>query len=408
MQKTNNKHVINFCKWKGFIKKMKVYIIICNDKIAPFNRPVPELLIGNLSIRDHYTMCIASLGLDCEYKDSPSHIDDLRDHIVLNGDTFVTRTLLKEFIERSKNMTASTVCAVRKGNYTAKTIAASQNVLDKGDSLQYGLKYVRPSSKEKEEPVLFDLDESAQTLVFPEHMCVGGKYLAPYDTRMIVHIHHWANLWSANLIYILACLKEIEENNKIGLLLSAVTTMSLNKWKLLSKVNKFGKRCDIHHTAYIEGSFIGDDVTIGAHSVIRHSIIGNGTTLGNSVTVESSVISDKCVILNGHIMQSVLMPETFSVTHFLSASLVGERCFIGSGAVLTDFRFDHKNIILMKQGIKIDSASLFLGCCLGDDVYLGGSCTVAPGRELPSGTKISLGAGHIITKVPENGFHITI
>ncbi len=386
---------------------MKVYIITNSNKISPFGRSAADVMVGNLSILDHQIACAMSLGFQYERKESISQIDDLNDHIILDGSVFLTKALFKEFTDRSKNMATSTICTVKKGNYTAKTIVATQNSRDVGGHIQYGLSYVRPLSRQEVQPILFDLDVSTQTLVFPEHMCIDGKYVAPYDTRMIVEMHHWSNLWSANLINILSHLKEVEENKKIRLFLSAVTKMSRNKWKILSTMNTIGKNCDIHHTAYVEGSIIGDNVIIGANTVVRHSVIGNDSILGNSVTVESSVIGDKCVILNGHILQSVFMSEVFSVTHFLSASLVGERCFVGSGAVLTDFRFDHKNITVIDKGKKIDTGSTFLGCCLGDDVYLGGGCVVAPGREIPNGTKISQGRGNIITKVPEDGFHIT-
>jgi len=230
-----------------------------------------------------------------------------------------------------------------------------------------------------------------------------------FNEKIIIQIDHWANLWSANLIYILSRLAKLQKN-KTGLLLNIVKSFSFNKWEILNKMNEVEDGCDIHPTSYIEGSIVGKNVTIGAGALIRESIIGNGAFIGNGVVVESSVIGEKSVILNGHILQSVLYPETFSVTHFISASLVGRRTFIGSGAVLTDFRFDKKNINLVKDGVKVDSGNIFLGCCLGNDVYLGGGCVVAPGREIPNNTKISLYKTRIITgslSNKEEGFRTT-
>ncbi|MEK6830916.1 MAG: hypothetical protein AABX77_02710 [Nanoarchaeota archaeon] len=126
--------------------------------------------------------------------------------------------------------------------------------------------------------------------------------------------------------------------------------------------------------------------------------------------IETSVIGENCTILNGHILYSVLYPNVFSVTHMISASIIGRNCFIGSGVVLTDFRLDNKTINVIKDNLKIDTGNVFLGCCLGNKVYLGSGCVVAPGRAIPSNLHISLDKEKIITKIDQNnkalGFQI--
>lgn len=385
---------------------MKIYILKTNKKISPFNENASDLTVANIKIVEHQKQCFEDLGYEYEYLESANQINKSDEYVLLNDNVFFTETLLIDFIDKSKILNKNTVCSLKKGNFTEKTIITAQDAVDAGNFVRYSLWYYCIDNSDIE-PIILDLDNSTQVLNFPDHMCKGGIYLAPFNTRMIVQIDHWSNLWATNLIYILSHLKGIEENNKFELFVKAILNATFNKWKLLSKVNKIGKNCDIHHTAYVEGSIIGDGVTIGANSVVRHAIVGDGAYVGNSVTIDASVIGSKSIILNGHIFQTVILAESFSVTHFISASLVGNRNFIGSGAVLTDFRFDHKNISVMKDGKAVDSGSTFLGCCLGNDVYMGGGCIVAPGREIPNNTKVSLDKGKIITKIPEEGFRIT-
>ena len=150
-------------------------------------------------------------------------------------------------------------------------------------------------------------------------------------------------------------------------------------------------------------------VKIGAGAIVRETIVGNGAFVGNSVTIEESVIGEKSTILHGHILYSVLYPGVFSVAQMISASFIGRDSFVGSGVTLTDFRLDGKDVTVLKNGIKIDSGSRFLGCCLGNNVYLGAGCVVAPGRTIPSGLHIALEKDRIITECnPEEitkGFH---
>ena len=70
---------------------------------------------------------------------------------------------------------------------------------------------------------------------------------------------------------------------------------------------------------------------------------------------------------------------------------------MGANITLTDFRFDNKNILVDKNGIKVDSGNIFLGSCLGHEVYLGSGCIIAPGRMIPNGLRIVLEKGRIFT-----------
>ncbi len=130
--------------------------------------------------------------------------------------------------------------------------------------------------------------------------------------------------------------------------------------------------------------------------------------MGNRVIIEASVIGEKSTILHGHILYSVLCSGVFSVAQMISASFIGKDSFIGSGVTLTDFRLDGKSVTVMKDGIKVDTGSKFIGSCLGHGVYFGSGCIIAPGRSIPNGLRITLEKDRIITggNPAEKGFRI--
>ena len=77
----------------------------------------------------------------------------------------------------------------------------------------------------------------------------------------------------------------------------------------------------------------------------------------------------------------------------ISASLIGKDSFLGVNTTLTDFRFDDKNVEVLQNGSRTDSGNMFLGACLGHEVYLGSGSIIAPGRVVTNGLRL----------VPKNG-----
>lgn len=121
----------------------------------------------------------------------------------------------------------------------------------------------------------------------------------------------------------------------------ALRARSTNPWKVSSKNVRVGEGCDIHPRTYLENAILGDGVEIGAGAVIRGAVIGDLAVIADRVSVSYSVIGDRCNIREGTSLQFTLMhPESFSSCRFMNASTLGRNCFVGDGAVLTDFRFD--------------------------------------------------------------------
>lgn len=359
-------------------------------QIDPFGEHPRDCLIRNKTLITLQKEILSSLGLEPILIPNGYQVDDPDEYIIFDDSLYFTQELLKEFIVRSRRQRNCTTCALRSGIATVRSVLATQEVKICPNHIEYGLHYL-PEEKSRGEyqPVVIEPDQIYAGIPMPAQICGNEKYLVPLTERFIIQINHWVNLWAANISTLLEEGAKLQKTSKIRLAIFALKARSLNRWKILRQRNKIGRNCEIHPTAYIEGSTIGDNVTIEAGAIIRESVIGNGTFIGNGVIAEESIIGEKNIILDGHIMYSVLYPGTSTSTHRVITSLIGKDTLIGADVTLTNFRLDGENVMVIKDGAKIDTGNKFIGSCLGHGVYLGAGCIIAPGRTIPGGVRIT-------------------
>ncbi len=380
---------------------MKAYILQSNKIIEPFGDHPGDCLIDNKKLSDHQKDVLTHLGLEFRPVSSIDQIQDPNEYIVFIDSLFFTGELLQEFINKSRQAERSTVCAVKPGITTLRSVVATQDVKIFSDRIEYILYYVPVETLRGNAavPITLDIDRSYESLPMPEHMFGKSEYRIPLTDMLIGQIDHWTNLWVANIAYLLAKLARLETSPKLKLLGLALKACSLNQWKVLRQTNKIGKNCDIHHTAYVEGSTIGDNVTIGAKTIVREASIGNNSYLGDNVTIHMSVLGERCNIQSGSLVEfAVLYPGVLSNDRVIAISICGRDCFIGGNVIFTNFRIDKQNITVMKGDTLVDTGNTYLGSCLGHNVYLGAGCIVAPGRVIPNGIRIVPEESRIIRK----------
>lgn len=370
---------------------MKAYILPKQEKIEPLGDCARDCLIGNKPLKQLQVATFRAVGLEPIYAADLSHVTDDGEHVVLSDNLYFSAELLREFIARSRQRKTATLCALKKGGFTLRAAVNVQNVAIRPDYIEYDLRYL-PEAKDVNDcwAVVIDPDELHASIPMPVHMCGSDKYAIPMTDKFVIQIDHWVNLWVANIVAALALGARLRKSSKIRQLFLALKARSFNQWKVLRRTNVVGDNCDLHPTAYREGSIIGDGVSLGAGAIVRNSIIGDNVSIGNGVVIEESVVGDGCVILNGRLIFSVLYPRSFSVAEMITASFVGRDAFIGLNSTITDFRFDNRNVTVFKDGELVDSGNRFLGSCLGHGVYLGSGCVVAPGRSIPCGLRLAL------------------
>ncbi len=381
---------------------MKAYMVKTNIRIEPFDEHPENCLIANRNLHSLQEEALASESISLMPVTDLTSIKDEEEHITFYDYLYFTPEILNEFISRSRALGCRTVAALKRGTSTLRTIAATQSVDNQEDYIGYCLSYVPPESRRNggAQPVVIDPDQMFEFVPMSKHLFGESEYRVPLTDRLIVQVEHWSNLWAANIATLLAELARLKRRPKLNLLWLALKARSFNQWNVLHQANRIGRRCDIHPTAYIEGSTIGDNVKIGAMAIVRESIIGNNCYIANNAEVELSVIGDGSVLQGGTVVQySVLYPGAFTFAKGINASFLGRDTFIGDGATLCDFRFDSSSVTVLKDSKMIDTGNTFLGACLGHGAYLGSGCIVAPGRTIPNGARITPENSRLIQKL---------
>ena len=81
---------------------------------------------------------------------------------------------------------------------------------------------------------------------------------------------------------------------------------------------------------------------------------------------------------------------------YVGDSIIGERCSFGAGTVLSNFRFDERNISVKIEGESIDSRRDKYGAIIGNDSKTGVNVSVMPGVRI--GPNSIVGSGVCLTQ----------
>jgi acetyltransferase-like isoleucine patch superfamily enzyme len=387
---------------------MKAYCVGSASVIEPFRDSPADCPILGQPLGEYQAQALRELGIDLVNVSDRAQIEDAQEHLIFSDCLYFMPKLVAEFLSRSRTQQQPTVCALKPGLITQRTVTATQTVKTYDDRVEYQLEYV-PAGEQRQnsvQPIVIDADVFSWCIPMPAHMLgeslsvsefgIPG-YPLPMTDKLLVQIEHWTNLWMANVCALFltgATVRQASTSQKLALALKA---RSVNPWTVLRQKNQIGKYCDIHPTAYLENVKLGDGVIVGAGAVLRSATIGNGCAIGNNAVVELSVLGDRCHVMNNCAIQmSLVFSGLFTMARIISASVCGNDTFVGDGVTLTDFRMDGKSIAVMKAGQKVDSQSPILGCCLGHRVYLGAGTIVAPGRAIPNGYRLAVESDRLI------------
>ena len=151
---------------------------------------------------------------------------------------------------------------------------------------------------------------------------------------------------------------------------------------------KVGRNCSIDPSAVIQGpTRIGDNVSIGAGSVIDVCIIGNDVDIGQDCQIQLSVVSDRCFLpFRAALFMTAMMEDSMVAQNTcLQFCSVGRDTFIGAGSTFTDFNLVNKSIRAVgRDGQLGDTGMPVLGGCVGHHCFIGSGMIVYPARAIES------------------------
>jgi len=147
----------------------------------------------------------------------------------------------------------------------------------------------------------------------------------------------------------------------------------------------------IHKTATIEGDvFMGKNVKVGAYSKITgpcyigdNVIIGDHSLIRNSTVEQYSLIGSGCEVARSYLAKGVMLHR-----NYVGDSVLSEGVSMGAGAVTANYRFDAQTIKTPIKGILVDSKKGKFGLIAGKDVKIGVNASTYPGVKLSAKTMI--------------------
>ena len=167
-------------------------------------------------------------------------------------------------------------------------------------------------------------------------------------------------------------------------------------WDVLTLLeNQFDAFIAEINTSYIEwkpGIWISDNVSIAPTAFIEGpAIIGPNTEIRHGAFIRKNVITGNgCVIGNSTEVKNALLFDGVQIPHFnyVGDSILGFKAHLGAGAILSNFRFDGKNIAVRTGHAKFDSGRNKLGSFIGDQAEIGANCVILPGSVIGKNVQI--------------------
>jgi UDP-N-acetylglucosamine diphosphorylase/glucosamine-1-phosphate N-acetyltransferase len=140
--------------------------------------------------------------------------------------------------------------------------------------------------------------------------------------------------------------------------------------------------------AYIEGPvFIDEEADVGPNCYIRAGTsLGKKARVGNGCEIKNSILMDGTHV--GHLS-------------YVGDSILGEKCNLGAGTIMANYRFDAGSIKMMVKDQVVNTGRRKLGAILGDNVKTGIKSLFMPGVKVGANTWV--GANFMVERdLPAN------
>ena len=389
---------------------MRAYVVATDRRIAPFGDRAADLPVGGWSSltqwQNHLLNLFGIERVDVEAADQvPSTAEP---KLVFEGDVFFTRRVLKSFLKRW-----------RAGGYRAAQLAlpVDSTFIRCFDALQdfgrtdqhalfdfWGVPASTSFRRTEVEPLPVIYRERVLKMPVPPQITKLPYWEHPITSSICLHVRHWLHVLHMNRLAVQIRWVDLVVRNPLWASYVLVRGLVFGRgsllWRVLGSANRIGRGVDIHPTARIEGSVIGDGARIGAHALVRCSIIGAHATVEERATINYSVMADRTYVSKYTLVYSSATMEEANVGASMQMCLMGRRSATTPRTTPTDVL--PGQTVKVKAGEQVlDSGLVILGPVIGHDCFIGADTYIAPGRSVPNGTKVGPRPERILTQLPD-------
>jgi carbonic anhydrase/acetyltransferase-like protein (isoleucine patch superfamily) len=400
-------------------------VTICDRTIIPpFNEPARDLRVLNKPL---WLLQRDLLARHCRGVEEVAGLDEVQSRgeelLVYKDNLFFNQELIDAFVEAAR--ARGTACQIAFSPHdkaiTTHALKLQTGIRQHPSGCYVADLYYFPNQVVPDpEPLLIDTMPAEMGYYhIPNYMAKKGDLVFQVPLRAFLSIESWVHIFLASSPFgVFADGRRLEYQLdggrlrdwhrwlfrpgsddwkafrfKLGVSVTAFWERSFGpRWRnhflASSRLVKIGKNCSIDPTAIIHGpTIIGDNVYIGAGTVITNSIIGSNVNIMQGCQVMLSVVSDRCYLpFNAALFMTTLMDNSMVAQNStLQLCVVGRNTFIGANNVFTDFDLLGNDIQTMHHGVLTPVGLPVLGSAVGHNVKLGSGFLVYPGRMIGSG-----------------------
>jgi carbonic anhydrase/acetyltransferase-like protein (isoleucine patch superfamily) len=227
----------------------------------------------------------------------------------------------------------------------------------------------------------------------PHYIVENGNFVYHVPLKAFIPIESWVAVMLTNSLFgVLGWARRLlKESNSLKVKLNILSRVILERKHPLScsAVVRIGRNCKIDPGVIIHGpTIIGNNVTIGAGSLIVSSVIGDNVNIMQGAQIVLSMVSNGCYIpFRAALYGTSFMENTMVAQNtVLQGCVVGRNTFIGGGNTFTDYNLMGQPIRTMHRGRLEPVGMAACGCAVGHDCRIGAGFVFYPGRTVESGT----------------------
>jgi acetyltransferase-like isoleucine patch superfamily enzyme len=377
---------------------MRKIILRDKRKIFPFNEPARDLRVLNKPLWLYHRDVLAPYTTEEEDVDSLAKVKPQRiETLVYRDNLFFDQHFLDEFIQRARSLGKACRVAFALDDPAINThaIYLQQGIRPEGGVYVADMWYFPYGIEPTVRPLVIDTESrEAGYYHVPTHMSdEQGDLTYHLPTKSFCSIEHWIHTLTANIFFGVfsegaRLERDIERSALKQLKLLWHGMLERRQAGTSSGAVHIGRNCSIDPSAVIQGpTVIGDNVSIGAGSVVDVCIIGDNVDIGQDCQIQLSVVSDRGFLpFRAALFMTVLMEDSMVAQNTcLQFCSVGRNTFIGAGSTFTDFNLVPKAIRAAgRDGILGDTGMPVLGGCVGHNCFIGAGMVVYPARAIES------------------------
>ena len=394
---------------------MKAYILPSGATISPFGDPASAVRVLNRTLAERRREVLARLGIEAVPVENAARVP-AGGGLVLLDHVFFARRALREFLKATEGLAGDAVLALPDSAFCRETRPLQDDVLVEpdeggGERYVYGVFRTRGPAASLEEMyararrVVIPFREKVRLL---PHVEPARTDPAPGPTRAVtlqavVHVRHWSHILDIHAQALYERRADLDARKVLSNAWRALTAFPWDRWAVARRLVYRGKGCDVHPTAVVEDSVLGDGVEIGPQAVVRGSVIGEGTKVEEHAEVLYSAIGDRCVCsFRSRALFSVVYPRSLISYPGTPFSVVGERAVQTGGSFVVHRRPDASagdaEVPVLHQGREVGSGKTLLGACLGHRAVVGTGLWLGCGLEVPNGAFVVRDPGEVAKK----------